>query len=273
MPAQIIFVTGTDTGVGKTMLTSLLLCHLRRTGAHVLALKPFCSGSRADVQLLRSLQGSALSADEINPFFFPEPLAPLAAARLHRQSIPLAKVVHHIREIAGRCDCLLIEGVGGLLVPLGSRGGRGVPSATRRTGGGSTARGGHRALSGAYTVLDLIANLDCETIVVSRNQLGTINHTLLTIQALQIAFLGSPLTQRSVLRSVVLMNFRTPDPSSFSNPRILAELLAPIPLFSLPFLPGRHTAKTLTANSENLKSILLQVRCGSPSCALPTIVS
>src|SRR5262245_24470769 len=58
---EIIFVTGTDTGVGKTLLTALLLHHLRESGCHALATKPFCSGSRADVELLQSLQSGELS--------------------------------------------------------------------------------------------------------------------------------------------------------------------------------------------------------------------
>ena len=78
---RIIFITGTDTGVGKTLLTGLLLHHLRQSGCHALAMKPFCSGSRADAEFLHAVQDGELTLDEINPFFFAEPLAPLVAAR------------------------------------------------------------------------------------------------------------------------------------------------------------------------------------------------
>src|SRR5579859_28442 len=88
-PVRIIFVTGTDTGVGKTVLMGLLLAHLRRRGAAAFALKPFCSGSRRDVQLLHALQNRELQAGEINPFYFPEPVAPVASARQPGRGVQL----------------------------------------------------------------------------------------------------------------------------------------------------------------------------------------
>ena len=269
MPSKIIFITGTDTGVGKTLLTGLLLAHLRQAGVHALALKPFCCGPRRDVQLLQALQDDALLADEINPFYFREPIAPFVAARLHRRSIPLAKTLDHIQMATRRCDCLLIEGIGGVSVPLGSLAGRGVPTAPPNAEETKAAPWSSRAGPGIYTVLDLITNLDCETIVVSRNQLGTINHTLLTVSALRhnlhetysVPHANSALhTTRPALPKVLLMNSRRPDPSSASNPRILTELIAPTRLFLLPFL-GRncHTAAAIKANARKFHKILAQL--------------
>ena len=117
--ARIIFITGTDTGVGKTLLTGLLLYHLRQGGCHALAMKPFCSGSRADAEFLNAIQDGALTPNEITPYFFPEPLAPLVAARQHHRSIRLPEVLRRVRGLANRCQCLLVEGIGGVLVPLG----------------------------------------------------------------------------------------------------------------------------------------------------------
>src|SRR5437868_2134606 len=133
---KIIFVTGTDTGVGKTVFTGLLLHHLRTGGCHALAMKPFCSGGRADVKLLRALQEAELDEDEINPFYFPEPIAPLVSSRRHHRAVLLGEVVHRIKKVARRCDVLLIEGSGGLLVPLGEK----------------------------YLVSDLIRRLECDVI-------------------------------------------------------------------------------------------------------------
>src|SRR5947209_4920543 len=99
---KIIFVTGTDTGVGKTLLTAVLLSHLRQQGVHALAMKPFCSGCEAgltDVDILYRLQDQELATHEINPFFFPEPLAPLVAARCHRVRITLNEVLDRIRSV------------------------------------------------------------------------------------------------------------------------------------------------------------------------------
>jgi dethiobiotin synthetase len=187
-PGKIIFVTGTDTGVGKTILTGLLVHHLRAEGVHALAMKPFCSGGRGDVRLLRAMQDAALTEEEINPFYFPEPIAPLVSARQRKRLIPLGEVVRRIKEIAARCECLLVEGSGGLLVPLGEK----------------------------YFVSDLIQRLNCEVIVVARNQLGTINHTLLTVNALKrfrvknmvVALVGTSKKDASVEKNgVVLREF------------------------------------------------------------------
>ena len=89
MAAKFIFVTGTDTGVGKTLLTGLLVAHLLNSGKRAIALKPFCSGGMDDVEFLYAMQGGAVAREEINPFYFPEPVAPLVSARLHRRRIRL----------------------------------------------------------------------------------------------------------------------------------------------------------------------------------------
>ena len=202
-----IFITGIDTGVGKTLLTGLLLQHLRRMGCHALAMKPFCSGDRTDVRVLLNLQDGELTLDEINPFFFKEPLAPLVAARKHATSIPLQDVVRHISDIAERCQRLLIEGIGGLLVPLGE----------------------------GYTVADLVAKLRCKVIVVSANRLGTVNHTLLTVRSAQAIGIQE--------LKVVMMAQGKPDPSADSNGPILAEMLQPVPVLALDFL-GRDACRS-----------------------------
>ena len=246
MGTKLMFITGTDTGVGKTVLTALLLCHLTARGARVWALKPFCSGDRADAELLHELQNGELTLDEINPFYFPEPVAPLISARKHKRRISLDQVLQHVNSIAARISSssvsprrpsaknskfktqnyILIEGSGGLLVPLGH----------------------------GYTVRDLIARLRCDVLVVSRNQLGTINHTLLTIQALVASPPDLPFrAAHSALRTppsalkVLLMAPSAPDQSSRTNPQILAELLAPIPVLELPFL-GRNCTSVSTLN-------------------------
>jgi dethiobiotin synthetase len=220
-PVQTIFITGTDTGVGKTLLTGLLLYHLRQSRSHALAMKPFCSGGTADVDLLYGLQNGELSRPEINPFYFREPIAPLLASRIHRRPVRLQDVLKKIERVrrisaslpnpSSLCSTtpplqfstspvLLIEGSGGLLVPLGED----------------------------YTVLDLITKLNAEVIVVSRNRLGTINHTLLTVQPLKSA--------GKKRMTVVLMDQKVPDLASPTNAQILSELLAPIPLFRFPYL-------------------------------------
>jgi len=222
--ARIIFITGTDTGVGKTLLTGLLLRRLRDSHCHALAMKPFCSGSRADTEFLRAAQDRELTLDEISPVSFPEPLAPLLSARKHRRVISLPDVLRSIKCLAARCQCLLIEGIGGLLVPLGE----------------------------GFTVRDLIARLDCEVIIVSCNRLGTINHTLLTVEALKT-------TVNKGLK-IVLMSHKKEDLSSRWNHRIMAELLAPVPVLPVPFLSGNLAQiKALKNNRKKIQKTLARI--------------
>jgi dethiobiotin synthetase len=220
---KIIFVTGTDTGVGKTLLTALLLYHLRQKPGRTLAMKPFCSGGLGDVRLLQSLQPGELSDAEMNPFYFAQPIAPLVAATKKQKEIRLSDVVDRIQAVKKKCDRLIIEGSGGLLVPLGEH----------------------------YTVADLIAALDCQVIVAARNQLGTINHTLLTINALRAA------GKKPSDLSVVLMSGAKADLSSQTNLKTLTKLLRPISVYNLPYLgPNASTAKNVQSNYPKTRPIL-----------------
>ena len=222
--SRIIFITGTDTGVGKTLLTGLLLHHLRQNGCHVLAMKPFCSGGIADVRFLREVQERELSVEEINPFYFPEPVAPLVAARKHRRKPRLTEVIGCITKLARRCNCLLVEGSGGLLVPLGE----------------------------GFAAADLLEKLDCEVIVAARNRLGVINHTLLTISELR------RLGKKKV--KVVLMGQRRHDLSALSNRLVLSELLGEWPVFSVGFLGQNATRpRAIKEHCKKTKKILARI--------------
>ncbi|MGA2867371.1 MAG: dethiobiotin synthase [Verrucomicrobiota bacterium] len=233
--ARTLFITGTDTGVGKTVLSGLLLHHLRQAGCQALAMKPFCCGGAGDVKLLGALQDGELSAGEINPFYFAEAVAPVVAARKHGRCVRLCEVLRKVRELAERCDWLLIEGAGGLLAPLGED----------------------------FTALDVCRRLGCEVIVVARNQLGVLNHTLLTVGALRAAGVEDA--------RVVLMERRRPDCSAASNARLLAEWLAPTPLFGVPYLgPRCGAAEPVKRNARRIKRTLariLRTQPGGRACA------
>src|SRR5260221_9366344 len=119
MSAKIIFITGRETGVGKTVFAGLLLTHLRRKGFHAFGMKPFCCGSMEDVEILGILQNNELKKREVNPYYFAEPVAPLVAPRKHRRIIKIGAALERLRTVSERRDWLLIEGAGGLLTPLG----------------------------------------------------------------------------------------------------------------------------------------------------------
>ena len=153
---QTFFITGTDTGVGKTVLTALLTRFLRERGIKVGALKPVCSGGRADARVLHAAMNGALTLDEINPWHFRAPIAPLLAARKKNRRIKLPQILAHTHMIQRRFDILLVEGAGGLLSPLGEN----------------------------FDSRDLISTLRAIPIVVAQNKLGIVSQILLILEAL-----------------------------------------------------------------------------------------
>jgi dethiobiotin synthetase len=219
--ATVNFITGTDTGAGKTYLTALLLAHLRQKGIHALAIKPFCSGSKDDVELLQGLQDREIADELVNPFYFEEPIAPLAAARKHGRAISLDSVLAKIAEVGARCDVLLIEGIGGVLVPLGDD----------------------------YDVLKLIQKLNCRAMVAARNKLGAINHSLLTLRVLQNAGV------RDIV--LVLMGCEHGGVLATTNKRILQEFAASVDIILIPFLGEQKLGfEGVKANCRKIKKSL-----------------
>lgn len=200
--ARTIFITGTDTSVGKTAVTALLLAHAQANGLNVRALKPFSTGGGADEALLGSLQKSSLN---INFFHFPEPISPWTAAKAHNSRITLQEALPPILEHRAHCELLLVEGAGGLLTPLGEK----------------------------FTAADLILELGAEAIVVAANRLGVLNHTLLTVEALQRRGIESV--------RVALVGHADLDASRKSNFTDLSELLAGVPVVRIPFLENYRT--------------------------------
>ena len=147
-----LFITGTDTGVGKTYVTAALVRALRRAGLHTGAAKPFATGNRNDARALRDAMEGELTLQEINPVFFRRPLSPMVAASLEGRRVPL-----QVRLPEDRFDLLLVEGVGGWRVPLTPR----------------------------VSVGDWVARQGWPIVIVARAGLGTLNHTFLTVESAQ----------------------------------------------------------------------------------------
>lgn len=161
-----LFITGTDTGVGKTLVTALIALHLQARGIDVGVMKPFASGCEKvngelvseDALFLKEATGIDDELELINPVRFEEPLAPLVAARragCGSQDF-MAQVVPAFEELKRRHECVLVEGVGGLLVPI------------------------QESSNGLMTCVELASALELPVAVVARSTLGTINHTVLT---------------------------------------------------------------------------------------------
>ncbi len=148
-----LFVTGTDTEVGKTAITAGLAAVLKNRGVNAGVMKPISAGSRADAKLLKRAANHSL--DIINPISLRDPLSPNIAAQRENKKLDLAPVFNAFNHLSKIHDCLLIEGVGGLLVPITDN----------------------------ILVADLAVCLKLPLLIVARAALGTINHTLLTIEA------------------------------------------------------------------------------------------
>ncbi len=162
-----IFITGTDTGVGKTYVAAGIAASLVRSGVDVGVMKPAetgCGRRRgglipADALILRKAAATADSLALVNPYRFKHPLAPSQAAALEGKTINPASMVTAYKVLSHRHDFMIVEGAGGIMVPLRND----------------------------YTYLDLVRDLRLPVIIVARPGLGTINHTLLTISAIRHA--------------------------------------------------------------------------------------
>jgi dethiobiotin synthetase len=207
---QSIFITGTDTGVGKTLIAGGLAACSRSGGSRVGVMKPVESGCRRtdqglqpdDALFLKKMAASADALDDIVPYRLEQPLAPSVAAALSGLAIDFAVIKEAYRRIARQKDLVLVEGAGGLLAPI----------------------------AGQLTGVDLIRLLQIPLIVVARNALGTINHTLLTVEHARRSGL-------TVLGIILNQCAPVPDRSAETNPGIIKELSG-IPLLGVvPYLP------------------------------------
>jgi len=154
------FVTGTDTGVGKTLVACALLEALRAAGRRAVGMKPVAAGSErgrwADVDALSQASGVRAPPRAVNPYAFEPAIAPHLAARKAGIAIDLANIVAAFRELGALADVVVVEGAGGLLVPLGER----------------------------ETMADLARALQVPAVLVVGMRLGCLNHALLTRAAL-----------------------------------------------------------------------------------------
>jgi dethiobiotin synthetase len=188
------FFTGTDTGVGKTLIAGAIAKALTDAGKRVGVMKPLESGCRrADGQLvaedalfLKKMSGTADDLALICPYALARPLAPGIAAEKEQVAISLETIATAFARIAARHDLVLVEGAGGLMVPVTQE----------------------------HLMVDLIRLLGLPLIIVARAALGTINHTLLTVKQAQ---------QEGLAVRGVILNKTSPEPdeSEETNPGVI----------------------------------------------------
>jgi dethiobiotin synthetase len=228
-----LFITGTDTGVGKTVVAGGIAAWFVRRSIRVGVCKPIATGCphrreglvSEDAEFLAHHSDSEFPLDVICPQRYAEPLAPAVAAERARQPVDWPAVDRSLKAIAGKSKVMLVEGVGGVCVPL----------------------------DGQHTVLDLAHWLGLPAVIVARPGLGTINHTLLTVAALRAAGVR--------VAGVVVNQYpsETPGIAEETNPRAierwgkvpvlcLAPAMAPLPRPDLPedFLAAIESVDWLT---------------------------
>lgn len=156
------FVTGTDTGIGKTAFTCGLASLLRVSGIDVGVMKPFATGipqkngfQSEDVSMLVNSSGASDPESLVNPYFFAIPASPYSAAKKLGRQIDLDLVLSSFDKLRSTHDVMLVEGIGGIMTPILKD----------------------------YFVIDLIKDLNLDAMVVIGSKIGTINHTMLTIDA------------------------------------------------------------------------------------------
>jgi len=184
------FLTGTDTGVGKTYVGVLLIRALRRAGFDTVGLKPICCGDRGDAEALHAAADEELSLDDVNPVWFRVPAAPYTAAMVEERLPDLDQIRERFARVRSTRRSVIVEGVGGWLVPI----------------------------LRDYSIADMAAEMGLPVVVVAANRLGALNHTLLTVQAVQA---------RGLKCAGVILNNIAPesDPATTTNRAVLENLL------------------------------------------------
>jgi dethiobiotin synthetase len=200
-----VFVAGTDTGVGKSIVAAAVCAGLAACGEKVAAFKPAVTGLNEegpegwarDHELLASVATAGQSPDDVAPHRYGPPVSPHYAAELAGEQIEPNEVLAKARNLADHADALVCEGVGGLLVPLTS----------------------------GYLIRDLALDLGLPVLLAARPGLGTINHTLLSLEAARTAGLD--------IRGVVMTPWPGDDPALADSNRRTVELIGNVAVHCL----------------------------------------
>lgn len=234
-----VAVTGTDTGVGKTVVACALVAALRARGLAVGALKPVETGVTdatpdTDAARLRRATGDADPRDVVCPCTYAEPLAPWIAAERATRPVDVARLDAALARVEAGRDAVVVEGAGGLLVPFAHD----------------------------LTFADLAERWALDVVVVAANRLGAINHTLLTVREAQRRGLA--------VRAVALVApAGRAGVAEATNADAIARLIAPVPLVQVPRLDAAalDDAAALAGAGGALATALATALAGAPTTA------
>ncbi len=225
-----IFITGTDTGVGKTFISCKILKCLKERGFNVGVMKPIETGCKKrgnklfpqDATMLKMASGVKETIDSIVPYRFRYPLSPLMAAELERRRISINRIKKLYFKISKKYDLTILEGAGGLLVPIKNN----------------------------FTYLDLIKNLNLSVIIIAPNRLGVINHVLLSISILKY---------NRITPLCIILNNLTPrkDIAKNTNLWALKKIIKGIRIYSFPYQSGQKIQRNFSRSP--IISLLIKI--------------
>ena len=228
--AKGFFVTGTDTGVGKTIITAALIKTSNLLGFRACGMKPIETGCQreggilipSDGMLIKTVARMEETVNHISPCRFEKPLAPLPASEIEGISVDFEKIRKAYAELSQKYDVVIVEGIGGLLVPI------------RKD----------------YFVLDLARDFGLPVIVVSRPGLGTINHTMLSVNYA---------IKEGLTVAGIIINYSQPPegtPAEKTNPDVIKEI-SPVPIIGI--FPYLNDLEETTIERAVVKSLNLEI--------------
>jgi dethiobiotin synthetase len=228
--AKGFFVTGTDTDVGKTIITAALIKASGLLGFRTCGMKPIETGCLregdifipSDGIFIKTIAHMKQTVDHISPCCFEEPLAPLPASEIEGTPVDLEKIRKEYAALSQEYDAVVVEGIGGLLVPI------------RKD----------------YFILDLARDLGLPVIIVSRPGLGTINHTMLSVNYAM---------KEGLTVAGIIINYSRPlegSPAENTNPDVIKKI-SPVPIIGI--FPYLKDLEETTIERAVVKSLNLEI--------------
>ena len=225
------FITGTDTGVGKTAVTATLAMCMKKHGIDVGVMKPVATGfpqkngfKSHDVSVLCNACGVDDTEDMINPIFMPIPASPYDACKILDILFDKKLILDKFAELQNKHEILFVEGIGGILTPLTKN----------------------------YFVADMIKDMGLETIIITRSTLGTLNHTMMTVKTCH--------DYQIPIKGIIINNYdKDGGPAENNSPSTIHEITN-IPILGiLPYVKDYHSLSMIIPHLErniDLKSLI-----------------
>ena len=225
------FITGTDTGVGKTTITAGLAASIKKLGVDVGVMKPIATGNpqkngfkSSDAYLLSHASEVKDPEELVNPIFMPIGVSPYDACKMLNLFFDKKLILDKFRELQNKHQMLLVEGIGGILTPL----------------------------TKDYFVSDMIKDMGLETIIVTRSTLGTLNHTMMTVRTCH--------DYKIPIKGIIINNYDEKGGSAEANSPSTIHEITDIPILGiLPYVRDYQTFSTIIPHVErniDLKSLI-----------------